>query len=92
MHHGNVVPLLLTILNGIIGLVLVFISCELGQRLINAFAKIDYTMDQLKWYLFPNEIKRMLPLIIKIAQEPVSMECFGSIKCTREVFQNVGIN
>lgn len=31
-------------------------------------------------------------MIIANAQEPVELECFGSIKCSRDVFKNVGID
>ena len=92
MHHGNIMPLLLTILNGFIAFATVFIACELGQRMNNAFDGIDLTIDHFKWYLFPIEIKRVLPMIIVAAQQPVSLECFGSIICTRDVFKNVCAN
>lgn len=89
MHHGNVMILLLPVFNGIIGLGTAFISCELGQRMADAFNQINSSIDESDWYLFPIEIKRMLPMVIAIVQQPVLMECFGSIKCTREVFKNV---
>lgn len=79
-------------LNGAAGLILVFIACELGQRITDAFDGIDCTIDQLDWYLFPIEIKRVLPIIIVSAQQPVSVGCFGSIICIRVVFKNVGID
>lgn len=91
-QHGNMMVLLLPVINGMIGLILVFIACELGQRINCAFDDINHTIEQSEWYLFPGEIKRMFPVIIANAQEPVSLECFGSIACTREVFKNVGIN
>lgn len=83
-------PLLLTILDGIIALITVFIACELGQRMNDAFDRIGFTIERSNWYLFPIEVKRMLPMIMSIAQQPVELECFGSITCTREVFRKVG--
>lgn len=83
-------PLLLS--NGIFGIALVFIACEIGQRLTDEFDEIKLTIDKFKWYLLPIEIKRMLPMIKANAQEPVPLECFGSIVCIREVFKNVGID
>lgn len=68
---------------------MVFIVCELGQRMTDAFEKIDISMDHLDWYLFPIEIQRQLPMIIVVAQQSVLLESFGSIGCTREVFKNV---
>lgn len=83
-------PLLLTILSGICALAAVFIACELGQRMTDAFEEIEYTVDQFDWYLFPIEIQQMLLMTVANAQHPVSVECFASITCTREVFKNVG--
>lgn len=89
MHHENIMPLLLLILNGVFGLAAVFIASELGQRITDAFEKIDSTIEKFDWYLFPIEIKQMLPMIIAIAQQPATIACFGSINCTRDVFKNV---
>lgn len=83
--------LLLLILDGISAFVLAFVACELGQRLADTFENMHATIDQFNWYLFPSEIKKMLPMIHVIAQQPVSVECFGSIKCTRDVFKNVSL-
>lgn len=81
--------LLLLILSGIFALTLVSIACELGQRLNNAFDRINLTIDRFNWYLLPNEVKRVLPVVIVIAQQPVSLKCYGSIVCTRDVFKDV---
>lgn len=83
--------LVLPVMNGSTGLALVFIACELGQRINNAFDEIDSTIEQFDWYLFPIEVKRILPMIIVIAQQPIALECFGSIACSREIFEKVGI-
>lgn len=66
-----------------------FIACELGQRLMDAFGGIEYTICQCDWHLFPIEVKRMLWAVLAMLQQPVSLECFGSIACTREVFKKV---
>lgn len=89
MHHGNLMPLLLLIVSGTFATVLVFLVCEIGQKIGEAFDKIDFTLNKIDYYLLPIEIKRMLPIIIAIAQQPVELECFGSIICTRDVFKNV---
>lgn len=67
----------------------VFIACEFSQRVNNAFNELEEKITQLKWYRFPIKNKRMLPLIMGFLQQPVALECFGSIFCCREVFKNV---
>lgn len=69
--------------------ILVFISCELGHRLTDAFNDFNDIIDQFKLYLFSIEVKRIIPTIMLSSQKPVRLECFGSISCCREVFQQV---
>lgn len=92
MHHEDIGTILLPVINGLVALALAFIACELGQRMNDAFDKIDIALERSKWYLFPIEIQRLLPMIHAITQQPVSLECFGSITCSRAVFKNVSID
>lgn len=66
-----------------------FVACELGQRASNAFDEINDVIGQFDWYLFPDELKKILPIIMQFAQRPVDVEFFGSISCSREVFKRV---
>lgn len=67
---------------------IVFIVCELSQRIINAFGKINDIIDGFDWYLFPVEIQRILPVVIVNAQ-PMAIQYFGSLSCSREAFKKV---
>lgn len=40
-------------------------------------------------YSFPMELQRMLPIVILIGQQPVALECFGSILCLRNTLKSV---
>lgn len=68
---------------------MVFMICELGQRMSNAFEEIEGVIVQFNWYLFPDKLKQMLPIILMNAQDQVAFECFGSIICSREAFRKV---
>lgn len=68
---------------------LVFFTCEIGQRFSSGFDNINDVIDQFDWYSFPVEIKKMLPIIIQMAQQQVAIECFGSIMCLRDTFKKV---
>lgn len=67
----------------------VFVSCELGQRIWDEFVEINDVIGQFDWYLFPDELKRIHPFIIHIAQQPANITFFGSISCSRNVFKSV---
>lgn len=70
--------LLLLILCGIIGFTLLFVACELSHRMTCAFDTVNVYIEQLNWYLFPIEVKRMLPMIIATAQEKRE-SCIGML-------------
>lgn len=78
------------ILNMLWVIFLLFISCELGQRVSNEFDEIDDGVSALNWYRFPKNIWRVIPLIMTDTQQAVRINCFGkNITCTREIFQKV---
>lgn len=70
---------------------MVFVVCELSQDLCDKYGGVDDSFGQFCWYRFPDEIKRMLPMVILFIQEPISIGCFGSIECSRETFKNVSL-
>lgn len=68
---------------------IVFIACEFGQRIANAFSEINDLIEQFQWYRFPLQMQRTLPMVLNIGQEPVSLKCFGSLTCCRESLKKV---
>lgn len=68
---------------------LLFFTCEVGQRFSDEFDDICDVIEQFNWYAFPAQVQRMLPIIILAAQQPVAVECFGSIMCLRDTFKSV---
>lgn len=68
---------------------LIFVACELGQRMSDAFEEICDLIGKFSWYSFPDKLKNNLTTIIIVAQQPVEIECFGSITCSRFSFKNV---
>lgn len=71
---------------------IVFFMCEMGHRISSQFDDICDVIHQFKWYSFPIELKRILSLIILDAQQPVAINCFGSIMCDRDSFKKVSID
>lgn len=87
----NTVVLLGMVFEGGYAFGLVLISCELGQRMTNAFEIFEVVMCKLDWLLFPVEVQQLLPPLLIIAQQPVRLECFGSNACMRESFKKVDL-
>lgn len=72
--------------------VLIFIFCELGERVSTEYNRILDEIEQSNWYSLPMELQRMFPFVIIIAQEPTILHGFGNCLCTRESFKNVRAN
>lgn len=64
---------------------------EVGQKLSEKFTEINGVMDQLNWYAYPREVKRMLPTILTNLQQPVIIKCFVFIFCDREYSKRVSL-
>lgn len=67
----------------------IFIVCDLGQRTSDDFDELNDETTQLDWYLFSEDIKRILLTILINLQEPVVIEIFGSITNCRDCFKKV---
>lgn len=74
---------------GIGSLTMVFIACELGQRLSNSFTNVENDLNQVDWYLLPVDQQRIWQMLITYAQEPIAVKFFGSVSCSRLQFRKV---
>lgn len=68
---------------------LLFVACELGQRVNLAFDECKEIIGQFEWYRFPKDTQRMLPLILHFTQQPIDIKCFGSAALDRVTFKKV---
>lgn len=69
--------------------ILIFIYCELGHRVNEAFDGPYDAICQLDSYLYAMEIQQMLPVIILIAQQPIDLCGYGNFSCSRARFKSV---
>lgn len=68
---------------------LIFIFCELGERVTDGFNELNDVICTLDWYTFPIKRQQMFQTILIAFQQPVIFQAFGSISCTRDVFKRV---
>lgn len=93
LHHSdNLAMLAITALEIIYAFVALLVACEVCQRINLIFDECNEMVKQLEWYLFPAEIKRMLPLMLNFALEPIEIKCFGTMTSDREAFKYVRIS
>lgn len=70
-------------------LALIFVICEISERVSSGFREIDFIIGQFTWYLLPINIWEMLPMITTYVQDPVIFVIFGAVGCNRYAFQKV---
>lgn len=68
---------------------LVFLFCNVGESVTTQFNSIHRTIYECDWYLYPNNLQRILPTIMVSTQKPVILRSFGNVDCTREAFKSV---
>lgn len=66
-----------------------FVFCDLGENVSTQFGQIDNLIYCCDWYTFPKDIQRLLPIVMMAAQEPVVLQGFINLKCTRDAFKKV---
>lgn len=66
-----------------------FLFCYFGHNVSHRFMGIGDSAYDLDWHLYPLEIRKHLPLMIQAAQNPVYLQGFANVQCTRESFRKV---
>lgn len=90
MHNEiGVMTLVLAMGDALVAILALFIGCELGQRVSDAFEEILDIIEGFNWYRFPNRMQRLLPVILAIVQKPVEFEIFGKITLCRYILKTV---
>lgn len=69
----------------------VTVCCEICQRALDVFEGINCELFQLEWYLYPNDMGRILLQIRTNAQKLPQFRCFGSLTCERVVVKHVSV-
>lgn len=89
-HDTINVPMIITyFIQILITYCVIFIICELGERVTNEFDDVDNVVCELNWYLFPLNIQKMLPIAMIGTVKPVIIRGYGNCMSTREAFKNV---
>lgn len=70
----------------------IFVFCELGINVTDRFNRIPDQIYDSEWYTFPMDIQRILPTVMVAAQQPLVLQGFANLKCTRESFKKVIIS
>lgn len=88
-HDGNPTMLVMLVVEAFYAFGVIFVICELCQRVSDRFNESNDMMEKLDWLSFPIKIQRMLPIVIISSQQSAQFKVFGSTVCCRESFQKV---
>lgn len=69
--------------------VLNFLVCELGQWVTNRYDQLGDELIACDWHLLPIEIQRLYLIFLLNTQQPVHIECYGGIQCSRDTLKKV---
>lgn len=70
----------------------IYLFCEFGESVSNHFYEFNNAIYQCDWYLFPLDVRQMLPLIMMNSQQSITLQGFGNTVCNRNSFKNVRTN
>lgn len=90
-HDANSIELVKIVSQLFWSIVFIFLICENCGQVTLKFEMINDTLCQCNWYLFSNEMQKMLVIVMINAQEPTMIHGFFETPCTRESFKKVNI-
>lgn len=70
-------------------LILLFLLCDFGQKLINQFELFENEIYKCKWYLFPINMQQIFAFAMVNVQQLAPVQGFGNIELTRETSEKV---
>lgn len=87
--QNNIDTLFISIFEMFCSIIVLFVTCELGDQISMEFDEINDQINEFNWYLCPLNVQKMLPAMMMNLQQPVDFKCFGSSACNRSTFKEV---
>lgn len=88
-QSGNSTELIKPLFLSFWSFAIIFILCEFGGSLTCQYDEWIDIIYQSDWNTYPSDIQRMLSTVILAAQEPIVLQAFGNLSCTRESSKKV---
>lgn len=64
-------------------------TCNSGEHVATSFSKMDDSIYNISWHLYPSSLQKYFILIIMMAHRPVYIRGYAWITCSRETFKLV---
>lgn len=88
-HTLNLADLILASSVALLSILMIFLSCLLGDMVTSQFDSFDMEFNQCNWYLYPSEIQQILVMVMLSNQQPVIIHGYANTFCTRKAFRKV---
>lgn len=69
----------------------ILMICEPGEWVAAHFEGFSKKLEQCNWHLLPIDIKRLYLIFLIDTQQPINIQCYGGILCTRDTFKKVAL-
>lgn len=66
-----------------------YLLCNSGGKVTAAFVDLNESIYRMSWYLYPMECQTNVLVMVMMANKPVYLGGFSSLKCSRETFKQV---
>lgn len=66
-----------------------FLICEFGQWVNSRYEAYSSELTECDWYALPMEMQRMYMIFLVNAQQPMHIESYAGIECTRDTLKKV---
>lgn len=67
----------------------ILMVCEPGEHVTQEFNAFDQQVEQCYFYLLPYGLKRLYLIFLLDTQQPINIQCYGRILCTRDTLKQV---
>lgn len=68
---------------------LFYLLCRFGENVTTALNKLDYSVYERSWYLYPLEFRQYVVFMMMAAQKPIYFEGVARLQCSRADFKLV---
>lgn len=68
---------------------IIFLYCEIGERVTHEFNEFNEQFCQCNWYSFSIEMQRMFIIVMSNTQRPAIIQGYANTVCTRDAFKQV---
>lgn len=88
-ENSNLIDIVISSVIAMLTFIFIFIACEPGERVTEAFETFNEEFEQCDWYLLQNDVQKLYVMFLLDTKLRINIKCYGNIHCTRETSKKV---